>query len=78
MQGSAFNANHWAWLEGVYNKTPLAGLKGDKPLARYQRDLPMIRQLGQRAARLDTVRAPTERLVHRQTDCRRSGFSAAV
>lgn len=49
------NARLWAWNEGVYNKTPHAGLKGETPLARYQRDLPKIRQLGQRAAQLDAL-----------------------
>lgn len=48
-------ARLWAWNEGVYNKTPHAGLKGETPLARYQRDLPKIRQLGQRAAHLDAL-----------------------
>lgn len=49
------NARLWAWLEGAYHKTAHAGLNGATPLERYQRDLPKIRALGARAARLDEL-----------------------
>ena len=49
------NARLWAWLEQVYHRTPHAGLGGMTPLARYQRDLGRIRQLGARAAQLDAL-----------------------
>ncbi len=49
------NARLWAWVETVYHRTAHAGLQGRTPLARYQQDLPRIRSLGQRAARLDEL-----------------------
>lgn len=49
------NARLWAWLEVIYHQTPHAGLGGVTPLARYQKDLPKIRQLGQRASTLDAL-----------------------
>ncbi len=49
------NARLWAWLEQVYHQTPHAGLAGLTPLARYQRDLPRIRNLGAKAAQLDAL-----------------------
>ncbi len=49
------NARLWAWLETVYHQTPHHGLEGKTPLARYQQDLPRIRQLGTRAAQLDDL-----------------------
>ena len=49
------NARLWAWVEQVYHRTPHGGLDGQTPLARYQRDLPKIRALGQRAAQLDAI-----------------------
>lgn len=49
------NARLWAWIERVYHRTPHEGLAGQTPLARYQRDLPRIRALGQRAAQLDAL-----------------------
>ena len=49
------NARLWAWLEMVYHRAPHAGLAGQTPLARYQRDLPQIRALGARAAQLDAL-----------------------
>ena len=49
------NARLWAWIDVVYHKRPHRGLQGKTPLARYQQDLPRIRQLGQRAAVLDTL-----------------------
>lgn len=49
------NARLWAWLEVIYHQTPHAGLNGMTPLARYQKDLPKIRQLGQRASTLDAL-----------------------
>ena len=49
------NARLWAWIETVYHRTAHAGLQGRTPLARYQQDLPRIRSLGQRAARLDEL-----------------------
>ena len=49
------NARLWAWVETVYHRTAHAGLQGRTPLARYQQDLPRIRTLGQRAARLDEL-----------------------
>jgi transposase InsO family protein len=53
---SDLNARLWAWLESVYHRTPHGGLeKGQTPLARYQQDLPRLRTLGTRAARLDEL-----------------------
>ncbi len=49
------NARLWAWLEGIYHRTPHEGLAGLTPLARYQQDLPKIRPLGQLAAQLDAM-----------------------
>lgn len=49
------NARLWAWVETVYHRTAHAGLQGRTPLERYQQDLPRIRTLGQRAARLDEL-----------------------
>lgn len=49
------NARLWAWLEQVYHRSPHAGLDGLTPLARYQQDLPTIRTLGSRAAKLDAL-----------------------
>lgn len=49
------NARLWAWLEVIYHQTPHASLGGVTPLARYQKDLPKIRQLGQRAGILDAL-----------------------
>ena len=49
------NARLWAWIEQVYHRTPHSGLDDKTPLARYQQDLPKIRQLGQKAAQLDSI-----------------------
>jgi transposase InsO family protein len=49
------NARLWAWLEQVYHRTEHGGLAGLTPLARYQRDLARVRQLGPRAAQLDAL-----------------------
>ena len=49
------NARLWAWVEVMYNREPHDGLGGLTPLARYQRDLPKIRSLGQRATQLDAL-----------------------
>ncbi len=49
------NARLWAWIESVYHRTAHAGLQGRTPLDRYQQDLPRIRTLGHRAARLDEL-----------------------
>lgn len=49
------NARVWAWIEQVYHRRPHGGLDGHTPLARYQQDLPKIRLLGQKAARLDEL-----------------------
>jgi len=49
------NARLWAWLETVYHCTPHGGLEGQTPLQRYQQDLPRVRTLGARAARLDEL-----------------------
>ncbi|WP_207911270.1 hypothetical protein [Roseateles saccharophilus] len=49
------NARLWAWVEQVYHRSEHAGLTGMTPLARYQRDLAHIRQLGPRAAQLDAL-----------------------
>jgi hypothetical protein len=49
------NARLWAWIETVYHRTAHAGLQGRTPLDRYRQDLPRIRTLGQRAARLDEL-----------------------
>jgi hypothetical protein len=49
------NARLWAWIEQVYHRRPHGGLDGQTPLARYQQDLPNLRQLGQKAARLDEL-----------------------
>ncbi len=49
------NARLWAWIEQVYHRTPHSGLDDQTPLARYQQDLPKIRQLGQKAAQLDGI-----------------------
>ena len=52
---SDLNARLWAWVERVYHRTAHAGLQGRTPLQRYRQDLPRIRTLGQRAARLDEL-----------------------
>lgn len=49
------NARLWAWVEQVYHRSEHAGLGGMTPLARYQRDLARIRQLGAKAAQLDAL-----------------------
>ena len=49
------NARLWAWVDVVYHQRPHRGLQGATPLARYQQDLPRIRQLGQRATILDAL-----------------------
>lgn len=49
------NARVWAWIEQVYHRRPHGGLDGQTPLERYQQDLPKIRLLGQKAARLDDL-----------------------
>ncbi len=49
------NARLWAWIEQVYHRRPHGGLNGQTPLERYQQDLPKIRLLGQKAARLDAL-----------------------
>ncbi|CAM3973441.1 Integrase catalytic domain-containing protein [Roseateles saccharophilus] len=49
------NARLWAWVEQVYHRSEHAGLAGLTPLARYQRDLVHVRQLGPRAAQLDAL-----------------------
>jgi putative transposase len=49
------NARVWAWIEQVYHRRPHGGLHGQTPLERYQQDLPNLRLLGQKAARLDEL-----------------------
>jgi transposase InsO family protein len=49
------NARLWAWLEQVYHQSVHGGLGGLTPLARYQRDLARIRNLGTKAAQLDSL-----------------------
>jgi transposase InsO family protein len=49
------NARLWAWIEQVYHRRPHGGLDGQTPRERYQQDLPNIRLLGQKAARLDEL-----------------------
>ena len=49
------NARLWAWLEQVYHRTGHTSLGGMTPLARYQQDLPRIRNLGAKAATLDSL-----------------------
>jgi transposase InsO family protein len=49
------NARAWAWIEQVYHRRPHGGLDGQTPLERYQQDLPKIRLLGHKAARLDDL-----------------------
>ena len=49
------NARLWAWIDEIYHKRSHRGLQGAMPLARYQQDLPRIRQLGQRATVLDAL-----------------------
>jgi putative transposase len=49
------NARLWAWIEQVYHRRPHGGLDGQTPLERYQQDLPNIRTLGRKAARLDEL-----------------------
>jgi transposase InsO family protein len=49
------NARLWAWIDEIYHKRSHRGLEGITPLARYQQDLPRIRQLGQRATVLDAL-----------------------
>jgi putative transposase len=49
------NARLWAWIEQVYHRT------AQTPLARFQKDLAQIKQLGQKAAQLDAI------LYHRVT-----------
>ena len=52
---SDLNARLWAWIDEIYHKRSHRGLQGITPLARYQQDLPRIRQLGQRAGVLDAL-----------------------
>jgi len=52
---SDLNARLWAWIESVYHRTAHSGLEGGTPLERYQRDLPRMRTLGAKAARLDEL-----------------------
>ena len=52
---SDLNARLWAWVETAYNRRTHRALKGQTPLQRYQQDLPRIRTLGSRAARLDEL-----------------------
>ena len=52
---SDLNARLWAWVEAAYHRRPHRALQGLTPLARYQQDLPRIRTLGNRAARLDEL-----------------------
>jgi transposase InsO family protein len=49
------NARVWAWIEQVYHRRHHGGLDGQTPLERYQQDLPNLRLLGQKAARLDEL-----------------------
>ncbi len=49
------NARLWAWIDALYHRRVHRALHGHTPLQRYQQDLPRIRQLGQRAARLDEL-----------------------
>jgi putative transposase len=49
------NARLWAWIEQVYHRRPHGGLDGQTPLERYQHDLPNLRTLGRKAARLDEL-----------------------
>ena len=49
------NARLWAWIEEIYHRRPHGSLPGQTPLQRYQQDLPRIRTLGERAARLDEL-----------------------
>jgi transposase InsO family protein len=49
------NARLWAWIEQVYHRTAHSSLDGKTPLARFQQDLPKIRQLGQKAVQLDAI-----------------------
>ena len=49
------NARLWAWIEQVYHRVPHGGLDDKTPLARFQQDLPKIRQLGQKASQLDAI-----------------------
>ena len=49
------NARLWAWIDEIYHQRSHRGLQGKTPLARYQQDLPRIRQLGQRATVLDAL-----------------------
>ena len=52
---SDLNARLWAWVEQIYNRRAHRALEGQTPLERYQQDLPHIRTLGNRAARLDEL-----------------------
>jgi len=52
---SDLNARLWAWLEAIYHRRTHSSLHGQTPLQRYQQDLPRIRTLGSRAARLDEL-----------------------
>ena len=49
------NARLWAWIEKIYHRRIHSALQGQTPLQRYQQDLPRIRTLGSRAARLDEL-----------------------
>jgi len=49
------NARLWAWLETLYHRRPHSALQGQTPLQRYQQDLPRIKTLGHRAAKLDEL-----------------------
>jgi putative transposase len=49
------NARLWAWVETIYHRRTHSSLQGQTPLQRYQQDLPRLRTLGSRAARLDEL-----------------------
>ena len=49
------NTRLWAWVENIYHRRIHSALQGHTPLQRYQQDLPRIRTLGSRAARLDEL-----------------------
>lgn len=49
------NERLWAWIDQIYHQRPHAGIDGMTPLQRYQKDLPQIRPLGDRAIRLDEI-----------------------
>jgi transposase InsO family protein len=49
------NSRLWAWIETIYHRRTHSSLQGQTPLQRYQQDLPRLRTLGSRAARLDEL-----------------------